>query len=69
MRWGRIDEFRSLFSEASRPERATCIDWILDPDVPDVVGRKIGRCWFIDLDRFERSTGNPLADRILAAAA
>lgn len=68
MRWGRIAEFQELFSEASRPEKATCVEWILDAEVVSVRGRKIGRCWYIDLDHFESSTGDELADRILAAA-
>lgn len=47
----------------------TVIDWINDPEVSSVVGKKLGRCWYIDLDRFENTTGNELADRILEAAA
>lgn len=69
MRWGRISELQSLFSDAARPTKATVIEWINDPSVTTVVGRKIGRCWYIDLDHFENTTGNELADRILEKAA
>lgn len=67
MRLGRIEELQALFSEGSRPTKATVRDWIEDPTVTQVVGRKVGRCWYVDLDHFDSSTGNDLADRILSA--
>lgn len=69
MRWGSINEFQSLFSEASRPTRKTVREWIADPEVVSVVGKQIRRSWYIDLDHFQHSTGDALADRILRAAA
>ena len=65
MRLSRISEFQSLFSVASRPTRTTVLGWI---EAGVIKARKIGRCWYIDLDEFEDSTGNELADRVPRAS-
>lgn len=62
----KISKFREEhFEKGSAPSAKTVIKCINEGSLP---GRKIGGDYYIDMVRYEKTTGNPLVDKILIAA-
>jgi hypothetical protein len=63
MKLMRIERYTHLrYTEDSRPSPGTVVRWIKEGLLP---GRKLGHCYFVDIDKEQRMTGNPLVDRVL----
>lgn len=61
-----ISEYRDLrFTGSRRPAASTLRRWIEGGELP---GRRIGGCYFVDLDAEQKRTGHSLADAVLEAA-
>jgi len=60
----KITQFQNLYFVAgSAPCTRTLRSWIASGELP---GRKIGGSYFVDIEKYEASTGNKLVDRVLA---
>lgn len=57
-----ISEYRDLRFTGRRPAASTLRRWIEDGELP---GRRIGGCYYVDLDAEQKRTGNSIADAIL----
>jgi len=53
------------FEEGSKPTTKTIRTWIDDGELP---GRKIGGKYYVDMAKYEATSGNPLLDKINQAA-
>jgi hypothetical protein len=59
-----LDDFREqYFAPKSRPCKQTIYNWVKSGAIPV---RRIGRMIYVDMVRFESSTGSALVDRILS---
>lgn len=58
-----LEEFRlTYYAKQSQPHKRTLIRWIKNGTLP---GKRQGRSYFIDVDKLETRTGNPLVDKVL----
>lgn len=63
MRLITVEEFRKrYFVSGSEPDTRTIRAWI---DKGELIGRVVGKLYYVDLDRWETNTGNPLVDKVL----
>lgn len=53
------------FEPGSAPTMKTLRTWVDDGTLP---GRKIGGMYYIDMAKYEATTGNALVDKVLKAA-
>lgn len=60
-----ITEYRDLRFTGRRPAASTLRRWIEDGELP---GRRIGGCYYVDIDAEQKRTGNSIADAVLEAA-
>jgi hypothetical protein len=59
----KLAEWRNAIFIAPRPSLRTCQKWCEQGLI--VGSRKYGHLWFVDVDLYNQSTGNPLVDSIL----
>ncbi len=58
-----IKEYRETrYTEYSRPSERQIIKLIREGDLP---GTKQGKFYYVDIDKEEKQTGNPLVDAVL----
>lgn len=61
-----LEEWRiRTFEEDAGPSKRAVYNWANHGHIPGA--RKIGGLWFVDPDKVNISTGNPLVDKVLQA--
>jgi len=58
-----VDEYReTYYTKKSQPSKRTLIKLVKEGELP---GRKLGKCYYIDIETASKLTGNVLVDRVL----
>jgi hypothetical protein len=63
MKYITVEEYIALrYTKMAPPSKRTIIRMINDGDVP---GKKVGRCYYVDVDADILKSNNPLVNRVL----